>query len=110
MRLAFRTPHAPSPYEKLSRASLWDWFDELGELRPLFKEALELGYYVCHQKQNHHILEDHPHLRDQLVSNIEKLREGGHTLLFSIVQPILRRIIEAKAPELIDDTCRGFSV
>ena len=75
MKLAFKTPHAPSPYEKLSTSSLWNWFDDKGDLRPNFKEALELGHHVKHQKQNHHVLENHPHVRDQLVSKLEKLRE-----------------------------------
>ena len=110
MKLAFKTPHVPSPYEKLGRASLWNWFDDKGNLRPNFKEALELGYHVKHQKQNLHVLENHPHVRDQLVSELEKLGNGGHTLLLSIVQPILRGMIEALAPELIDDTPGGFSV
>jgi len=75
LKLAFKTPHAPSPYEKLSRASLWNWFDDKGDLRPNFKEASDLGHHVKHQKQNFHVLENHPHVRDQLVSKLEKLRE-----------------------------------
>ena len=63
-----------------------------------------------HQKKNLHILENHLHVRDQLVSKLENLRERCHTLSLSIVQPILRGMIEVVTPELIDDTPGGFSV
>jgi hypothetical protein len=44
------------------------------------------------------------------VSKLKNLREEGYTLLLSIVQLILRGMIEAIAPKLIDDTPRGFFV
>jgi hypothetical protein len=33
----------PSPYEKLSRACLWEWFTTTCELKPNYKHAMEVG-------------------------------------------------------------------
>jgi hypothetical protein len=33
----------PNPYEKLSRACLWEWFTTSCELKPNYKHALEVG-------------------------------------------------------------------
>ena len=44
------------------------------------------------------------------MSKLEKLREKSHTFFLSIVQLVLRGMIEAVAPELIDDTLAGFYV
>jgi hypothetical protein len=38
------------------------------------------------------------------------MREVGQILLISIVQPILRGMLEALAPELLDDRLGGFTV
>ena len=38
------------------------------------------------------------------------MKEVGQTLLISIVQPILRRMLEALAPQLLDDRPGGFTV
>ena len=35
--LLFKTPGGPSPYKKLGRSSLYDWFDEKGELQANYK-------------------------------------------------------------------------
>ena len=110
LKLAFKTPHAPSSYEKLSRISLWNWFDDKGGLRPNFIEASELRHHVKHQKQNLHVLENHLHVRNQLVSKLKKLRKRGQILLLSIIQRILGGMIEAVGPELKDDIPGGFYV
>jgi hypothetical protein len=33
LKIAYRKPKFPSPYEKLGRASLWDWFTPHNDLK-----------------------------------------------------------------------------
>jgi hypothetical protein len=94
LKLTFKALHVPCPYEKLSKTSLWNWFDDKCDLKPNFKKTSKLRHHVKHQKKNFHILEYHPHVKDQFVCKLEKLKKGGHTFLLSIVQPILRGMIE----------------
>lgn len=110
LEIGFRTPGGPSPYQKLGRSSLYDWFDERGELKDNYKEAAALGYHTMKQDQNMPILENYPQIRDELVSNLQRMREAGQTLLISIVQPILKGMIEALAPHLLNDRPGGFKV
>ena len=49
------------------------------------------------QDQNMPILENYPQIRDEFVSKLQRMREAGQTLLISIVQPILKGMIEALA-------------
>ena len=62
------------------------------------------------QDQNMPILEYYPQIRDELVSKLQRMREAGQILLISIVQPILKGMIEALAPHLLNDRPRGFKV
>ena len=110
LEIAFRTPGGPSPYKKLGRSSLYDWFDEKGELQANYKETKNLGHHPKKQDQNLPILENYSHVRDQFVSKLQKMRKAGQTLLISIVQPILRGMFEALAPQLLDDRPGGFIV
>ena len=110
LEIAFRTPGGPNPYKKLGRSSLYDWFDEKKELQANYKEAANLEHHPKKQDQNLPILDNYPHVRDQLVSKLQKMREAGQTLLISIVQPILRGMFKALAPQLLDDRPGGFTV
>jgi hypothetical protein len=56
-----------------------------GELQTNYKEATNLGHHPKKQNQNLPILEKYPHVRNQLVSKLQKMREVGQTLLISIV-------------------------
>lgn len=64
LKLAFKTPGGPSPYEQLSRSNLWDWFDTRGNLKPNYMEAAKLGHLPKRQNQNLPILENYPEVRD----------------------------------------------
>jgi hypothetical protein len=57
----------PSPYEKLNRACLWEWFITSGELKPNYKHALEVGTIVKSNKESMHALEDYPEVCDSLL-------------------------------------------
>ena len=89
---------------------MYDWFDEKRELQANYKEAANLGHHPKTKDQNLPILDNYPHVRDELVSKLQKMREAGQTLLISIVQPILRGMFEALAPQLLDDRPRSFTV
>jgi hypothetical protein len=60
LKTTFKRPNIPSPYEKLNRACLWEWFTTSGELKPNYKHALEVGTIVKSNKESMHALEDYP--------------------------------------------------
>jgi hypothetical protein len=39
LKTAYKNPKVPSPYEKLGRASLWDWFTAHNDLKPNYIHA-----------------------------------------------------------------------
>jgi hypothetical protein len=40
LKIMFKRPDMPSPYEKLSRACLKEWFTTSGELKPNYKHVV----------------------------------------------------------------------
>jgi hypothetical protein len=67
-KIAHKKPRIPSPYEKLGRANLWDWFTRHSELKPNYIHATRLGTTIKPNKRNLQVLEEHPKLRDVLVN------------------------------------------
>jgi hypothetical protein len=57
----------PSPYEKLSRACLWEWFITSGELKPNYKHAMEVGTTMKSNKESMNALEDYLEVCDSFV-------------------------------------------
>jgi hypothetical protein len=57
----------PSPYEKLNRACLCEWFTISGELKPNYKHAMEVGTIVKSNKESMHALEDYLEVCDSFV-------------------------------------------
>ena len=110
MKIAFRIFGISSLYQKLGRSSLYDWFDKRGESQVNCKEIANLRHHPKKQDQNLPILKNYSHVRDQLVSKLQKIREVGQILFISIVQLILRGMFEALAPQLHDDRPGGFTV
>jgi len=42
----------PSPYKKLRKASLWDWFTPNGDLKPNYIHLAKLGTTIKQNQQN----------------------------------------------------------
>jgi hypothetical protein len=91
------------PYEKLSRGSLYEWFTPKGKLKPHVKVVMEKVTASTIIKKQISILETRPELKDELITllkNMHDVRQGFST---PIIQPIIRRIFESKAHELLKD-------
>jgi hypothetical protein len=61
-KIAHKKPRIPSPYEKLGRANLWDWFTPNGELKPNYIHATRFGTTIKPNKKNLQVLGEHPKL------------------------------------------------
>jgi len=59
LKFAHKKPRIPSPYEKLEKASLRDWFTPNGDLKPNYIHATRLGTTVKPNKRNLLVLEEH---------------------------------------------------
>jgi hypothetical protein len=70
-------PRIPSPYEKLGRASLWDWFTPHNDLKPNYIHAQQLGTAIKKTKYNMLVLEEYPMLQNTLVTMLQKMRKVG---------------------------------
>jgi hypothetical protein len=58
-KIAHKKPRIPSPYEKLEKANLWDWFTPNGDLKPNYIHATRLGTTIKPNKRNLLLLEEH---------------------------------------------------
>jgi hypothetical protein len=86
---------------------LWTWFTPIGKLRPNYLQVAQQGTIVKHLKHHLPILEKYPTLRDGLVTMLQKMRNVGQPLFTSIIQPILRDMIEALALEILQTSHGG---
>ncbi len=75
----------PSPYEKLNRACLWEWFITSGELKTNYKHAMEVGTTMNSNKKSMHALEDYPKVCDSFVVMSWKIKEVKQPLSTSIM-------------------------
>ncbi len=66
-----------SPYEKLSRACLWEWLITSGDLKPNYKHAMEVGIIMKSNKKSMHALGDYLEVYDSLVVMLQKMKEVG---------------------------------
>lgn len=63
-----------SPYDKLSRGSLADWFKPHGVLEEKFKQAINKGTTSLILERNHlTIMERHPHPRDEIYNVMRRI-------------------------------------
>jgi hypothetical protein len=87
----------PSPYEKLSKACLSEWFTISSELKPNYKHVVELDTTVKPNKETIHALEEYLELCDFFIAMLQEMKQIGQSLSTSIVQPILRGMIKSSA-------------
>jgi hypothetical protein len=63
----FKRPNMPSPYEKLNRTCLREWFTISGELELNYKHAVKVGITLKSNKESMHALENYPKVHDSLL-------------------------------------------
>jgi hypothetical protein len=101
LKTSFKRPNKQSPYEKFSRACLWEWFITSGELKPKYKHAMGVGTTMKSNKKSMHALEDYLKVHDSLVVMLWKMRKIGQSLSIGIVQPIFHGMIKFVALNIL---------
>ncbi len=91
------------PYEKLSRGSLYEWFTPKGKLKPHVKVVIEKVTASTIIEKQISFLETRPELKDELITLLKNMHDVRQGLSTPIIQPIIRRIFESKAHELLKD-------
>ncbi len=67
----------PSPYAKLTRSTMWEWFTKEGELKENYMEAAWHGTIMKAQKQNLPKLEEYLELCDEIIHVLQKMKEAN---------------------------------
>ncbi len=83
-----------SPFDKLSRSSLREWFTSVRKLKLGVEKSIERGRAFTIMEQHIPILDCHrPEVRDELMSLVQKIRAFGQALSGPIVQPIIQSFL-----------------
>jgi hypothetical protein len=77
LKTSLKRPNMLNPYEKLSRACLWEWFITSGDLKPNYKDAMEVGITMKSKKKSMYTLGDYLKVCDSLVVMLQKMNEVG---------------------------------
>jgi hypothetical protein len=64
----------PSPYERLNRACLWDWFIIYSEQKPNYKHAVEFNTIMKPNKETIYALEEYLELHDSFIAMLQTMR------------------------------------
>jgi len=91
------------PYEKLSKGSLYEWFTPKGKLKPHVKVVVEKVTTSTIIEKQISILETRLELKDELITFLKNMCDVRQGLSTPIIQPIIRRIFESRAHELLRD-------
>jgi uncharacterized protein YneF (UPF0154 family) len=73
-------------------------------------QVAQQGTVVKYLKQHLPILKKYPTLQDDLITMLQKMKNVGQLLSTSIIQPILRGMIEALALEILQTSHGGFTI
>jgi len=68
LKIVYKKPRYPSPYEKLGWTNLDDWFTNKRKIKAKYVHVAELSIQVETKKQNLPIFENHPILKDSIVA------------------------------------------
>ncbi len=109
LQTADQSLRVPSPHEKLVKSNLWIWFTPKGKLWPNYLQATEQETVIKHLKHLP-ILKEYPTLWNELVTMLQKMINVGQPLSTSVVQPILRGIIESLTPKIFYNGHGGFII
>lgn len=64
-----------SPYERLNRACLGDWFTMNNKLQPNYMHVMELRSAMKPNKENVHALsKEHPTIHDSFIDMLQKMK------------------------------------
>jgi len=88
------------PYEKLSKGYLYEWFTPRRKLKPHVKVVIKKRTTSTTAKKHFSIFETRLKLKDELITLLKNMRVVGHGLSTPILQPIIRRIFENRAPKM----------
>jgi len=72
LKTSLKRPNMLSPYEKLNRACLWEWFITSGDLKPNYKDVMEVGITMKSNKNFVHTLGDYLKFVTPLLSCYKK--------------------------------------
>jgi hypothetical protein len=64
-----------SPYEKLNRACLWDWFIIYGVLKPNYKHVVDFNTTMKPNKETIYTLEEYLELHDSFIAMLQKMKQ-----------------------------------
>jgi len=77
----------PNPYEKLGKASLWDWFTPNGEFKPNYIHVAKLEITIKQNERNLLVFEKHPKLQNVMVSLLQSCEKQVNPLLLPPYNP-----------------------
>jgi hypothetical protein len=86
-----------SPYEKLNKWSLYEWFTLRKELKAHVKVVVEKGTTSIVVEKHFSILETKPKLKDELITLLKNMCVVVKGLFTPIVQTIIKGIFDNKA-------------
>ena len=102
LRSAYRKPGDLScVYDNLSKSSMREWFHPNGDLKETYKRCVDFGTYFAKTAQRCPILESNPILKDEICAILRNKRKAGQPLYAVCIQPLIKAIIQEKAPELL---------
>jgi hypothetical protein len=83
LKIIYKKHDVPSPYEKLGRTNLYEWFTDKGEIKTKYVHVVNIGTQVETWKQILPMLENQPILRDSIVAMLQKMRKASQPLATS---------------------------
>jgi len=82
-----------SPFDKLSKSFLKEWFTLVKKLKLGVEKSIERGRTFTIMEQHIPILNCRLEVRDELMSLVQKIRAFGQALSGPIVQPIIQSFL-----------------
>jgi hypothetical protein len=95
-------PVAPKILQKLTRGTVSEWFGADFKLKPGVKLKWESGRSKVGGMGAPYSLADHSELEIYLLAIFNKRRESGLVINSSVAVPIMRTVIQQRAPQLLE--------
>jgi hypothetical protein len=95
-------PTTPKIMQKLSRGTVREWFDADFKLKPRIKLRWESGKSKVGGMGARYSLADHSELEMYLLAIFNKRRESGLIINSTVAVPIMRTVIQQRAPQLLE--------
>ena len=94
-------PATPKIMQKLTRGTVREWFDADFKLKPHIKLRWESGKSKIGGMGARYSLADYSELEIYLLAIFNKRRESGLVINSSVAVPIMRTVIQQRAPQLL---------